>query len=182
MRKSGKKELILILSLIISIFFMMVIVIIKMNYAPKVEKEKLSFDEYLVQTINEINKVNKVFDYIDVNSGSKYELNEDFVCYKYNGQNQDEYIKKIEELYIEPFHEYSNFNIITSHNDDKEEKELYVCKRNDCEILEITDYQVTYEDVDRKLIKFTQNNGTTTINIHKINDEWKFKFPIVICK
>ena len=180
MKKRNKKEITLIITLIILICLVIGIVLIKIIHEPK--EEKLSFEEYLTETIAEINEVNKVFDYIDVDSGSNYELNEDFVCYKYNGENQDEYIKKIENLYIEPFHEYSSFNIVTSHSDDKEEQELYVCKRKDCEILEITDYEVTYENNDRKLIKFTQESIVTTINIYKVNNEWKFKIPIVICK
>lgn len=178
MKDKSKKEIILIILLIIVVCFVIFLTIIKVKNKNTIENN--SFESKLETTIKEINEINKIFETINLEDANKYKQEEsDMYCYKYNGNDTQDYIKRINNLYENPFYEFGNFDIISIGVDENnEENNLYLCISENCKVSQIENYKILIDEEDRKVINIENSEYV----MKKIDNNWKFTFPILICE
>ena len=165
------KEIILISVLVISIVAVTIIVAMVVLLKPKI-------DDGLTKTIKEINELNKSFKEDNLLKENSYDFNENYTCMEYIGDNTGEIIKKIETIYVNPFREYGNFNIVTSNEEGKIKEKLYVCLEKKCKIKEIEKYEVAMKEETRKVVRIANQEQVMV----KVDNEWKFDSPVILCE
>lgn len=176
-----KKRIILITLLIILLCSVLFIISLKLFYGNDfnndIELGVDSDDNEIQKVIAEVNNINKLFENIDINDPTKYVIDEK-TCYSYKGNDIEENINRLNQLYISPFFENSYFNFSTSNKDESLYQNLYLCIPFDCNVLSIDEYDILSEESDRKIIRIDNSEYI----IKKDNNKWKFIFPIVICE
>jgi len=177
MKNLTKKEKILIMVLIVLIILVVSLITLKI-IKTHAQKENTDFQIELDETIIKINEINKIYENIDLDDPTKYQLMEGITCYKYNGDNVQEVINKINNLYLNPFVDEGLFNIVTSEKNNKKQEFLYICKQNDCSFTSISDYELVYEDEERKIVRI---KNAEYVMFKDENSNWKFASPIMNC-
>ena len=174
MKKFSKKELILSILLVVVLTLTIFLIIFVMFH----KEEKNNYSE-LKEIISKINDINEIYKTIDLEDNTKYIKHDDVVCYKYNGEDTEKYIKKINDLYSYPISWNGGFDINYLNKEDGSiQKDLYACKKESCQIIEITEYD--FRDLKEDMKEFTIND--TNHVMHLENDEWKFYMPVLVCK
>ena len=177
MKNLTKKEKILIMVLIVLIILIVSIITLKIIKTHD-QKENTDFQIELDETIIKINEINKIYENIDLDDPTKYQLMEGITCYKYNGNDMQNVVEKINDLYINTIETSGMFNVVISEINNTKQEHLYVCKRDDCIVSSISDYELVYEDEERKIIRM--ENATYAMFKDKDNN-WKFGTPVIIC-
>lgn len=165
-RKNKEKNIDKIILITILIVFVSLLVL-----AININSDK-DFEKKLKTIIEEINDINKIVNNIDFNDTTSYTLENGLTCYA-TKNNSEKYIERLKKVYIFPFYEYSNYNLVLS---DKEEK-LYVCIPEKCTINKIKDYYIVAEEKNIKVVRIDDKEYI----LNKIDNTWKFVFPILIC-
>lgn len=128
----------------------------------------------LEQLLNNINKINKIFNSTNLNTANSYEDNNGIVCKEYIGDDVETYLKLLKETYVNPFFEDGYFQMVY---DDKNNEKLFICNPQ-CII-------ITYNTENSKII---EANGKKYLNannneIELIEDNnYKLNYPLVSCK
>jgi len=187
MKKLSKKEIILIILLAFILVLAIGLIIFKIievkdhNIDTKPNTNISDNDKDLDELVNKINNINKLFDKIDLDSGSNFDRGENVICYPYNGNDSSSYLEEINKLYLYRFTEDLNygFDVFTSTKEDGTTNNyLYVCKPNDCKLETITTYKKgIITDESKELIL----NGKSYFMI-KMQNEFKFIEPVIMCK
>ena len=66
----------------------------------------------LEQLLNNINKINKIFNSTNLNTANSYEDNNGIVCKEYIGDDVETYLKLLKETYVNPFFEDGYFQMV----------------------------------------------------------------------
>ena len=113
MKNLTKKEKILIMVLIVLIILIVSIITLKIIKTHD-QKENTDFQIELDETIIKINEINKIYEKIDLDDPTKYQLMEGITCYKYNGNDMQNVVEKINDLYINTIETSGMFNVVIS--------------------------------------------------------------------
>ncbi|MDE6285242.1 MAG: hypothetical protein K2M17_05800 [Bacilli bacterium] len=155
-----------------------------LSYAYFSEKQPLpeekNVQEEITQLINEINEFNADLTKENIDEKLFYNRNKDEKCYKYKGKYKDDAIKKLTEMYINPFLSDSPFVI----NDRVESGKLmlYVCLNPNEAIEQITDYTITENVGEGALININTTSVSMGIFVKQIDGKWKVDEPLLITK
>lgn len=176
------KKNIIVVSLILVIGVIIGVSIYKINKNSNFDvlnsKNNTNFNEFLKSAIDEINDLNKVLTSENVSNNTTYENKNGFTCKNYLGNDKQEIINRLYELYENPFNEYGYFALIEINNDTPN-KELYVCLPKNC-VPKTFDYKtalIVSEEKNKKIVNFT---GAEFV-IKYIDNAWKFEMPAVSC-
>lgn len=145
---------------------------------------KLS-NEKLDSLIEKINVLNENFHEDSLLTDAPYLLTENFKCYRYKKDNAAEIKEKALELYIDPITDseddmYGMFKTLKSTDKEtgKERELLYICLQTNCKVGKIEKSEIIEDKDDSKLIKF---NDKYSYYIQKVENDWKFVMPVVVC-
>lgn len=145
---------------------------------------KLS-NEKLDSLIEKINVLNENFHEDSLLTDAPYLLTENFKCYRYKKDNAAEIKEKALELYIDPITDseddmYGMFKTLKSTDKEtgKERELLYICLQTNCKVGKIEKSEIIEDKDDSKLIKF---NDKYSYYIQKVDNDWKFVMPVVVC-
>lgn len=98
------------------------------------------------------------------------EENDLYTCYKYNGNGST--VAELERLYVKPYE-----GAIM-----KEEDVLYVCLPRYCShITTVEEYEILEEEKDYAMVEIKQKDGSDIFRMERVNNEWKFVFPVLAC-
>lgn len=141
-------------------------------------KDKLSTE--LALKIKEINDINSFFANESLSENDSYEEIDGVICYNYNWDNSDELIDRIKSTYRNSFVNAPYFRLIkTISPDEKTEDNIYVCLPKDCQVGEIEKYEIAEENENIIQVRI---NLKYMESMSKIDGEWKFDNPIIVCK
>lgn len=175
-----KKNIIIIVIVVLLIAIAAGLLIVFKNRELKTPSNSESVN--LEAMVNEINELIPKYTGDNLTDNGGYEENDNIFCYKYVNNDQSEQISKLKETYRDIFKKDSEFRIVTSKLTDGTQKEnLYICIPKECVLDEITTYEIIKEtETDTK--KEVKLNTHTIATISKVDNEWKFDNPIMICK
>ena len=130
----------------------------------------------LDDVIREYNTVINVFkkENLSEEDSFQHQYDHGLTCYKYIGTNEDEYINKIKNLFIEPFDHYSHFFLKTT----EKQEMLYACKPQNCEIKTFKEYSEINETDEQKKVIIESYE----CSLQKDGDNWKFPYSIIQCE
>lgn len=157
----------------------------KNDKAPITKEIDADFEEY----INKINEINAIFLSENLSDKEYLENNIGMPCYQYKGDDYQDYINKLQELYINPLDTYyfRLFRIKTDENGNEVKQgkieELYVCKDENSEYVPLTSDKYKWKENDLgDYLEITEGNEISTYELQNVDGQWKFTYPIVIFK
>lgn len=173
-----KNIIIIITAILLAMILGTAIYFVKHSDLLVTSNEKDSFDVTLNNIIKDINEVNDVFN----NMGEiSYTTDANLNCHRYS-EEKDIFINKLNDLYVKPFLTDGYFEILEKDKDGNIELEdnLYMCLPDNCKVktININNVEIVLDEAERKIINIENNEFV----LSKVNDEWKFNFPIVICE
>lgn len=175
-----KKRIIIIISLIIAVIVGGVIGFgiykaLNKSSLPEEDNQTVIKDDAIDRAVASLNAVNDViYDEENLSIKGNYNPNDFFVCYKYNKDDTNEYIKKIKDIYVSI---ENTGGLIEIEKTKDGEDALYVCRPKNCEVTDIGEYKIIEEDGKKSILV-----GEVKYGIQEQNGVWKFNNPIVYCK
>lgn len=175
-----KKTIFIIVGVILLAVILGVIIylLVSSNNDEKKNGEEVSFDEFLKDAVDEINAINAILTSENVSDANAYEGDDGFICKKYTGEDEDEFIERLNNIYVTPFLDSGYFELIET-GDENDPNELYVCLPEGCtpRVIDYETVEISTDEEDSKLVNF----GGAEYTANKVDGKWKFTFPVTIC-